>query len=176
MRLFAMPASPLRPSRQLPFVNQSRAIEAACVDAPPGTPTMRLFIAALFAIASIFAVPAAAFATSDVAVACGPDAPAAWLVPGGYCDQIKSNNSLSGPNAGPDCPVTTVAELGKANSRIRVAAPIISPCCPTVGSLEVQKVPGGRVQVAVADPCDPCPIIYRQSPKSWKGLRLQIAC
>ncbi len=52
-------------------------------------------VAASFAA---FPVTTPAFAVdTDISPLCGPDAPEAYKRPGGYCEQIGSNNSLFTP-------------------------------------------------------------------------------
>ncbi len=99
---------------------------------------MKILLSVLLAV-STFAAPSVSVAGINLAaVACGPDAPAAWLRPGGYCDQIGSNGSLVPPDAGD----------GEGDMII----------CKTV--MFEGPLPGVRVDVAGVDCWDPC-IGYR---------------
>ncbi len=93
---------------------------------------MKLLVSVLLAVTS-FSVPSISLGAINLAaVSCGPDAPAEWLRPGGYCDQIGSNNSLVPPDAGDgDMDVCSAAYEGIfTGDRILVALPYI-PCIDT---------------------------------------------
>ncbi|WP_395817557.1 hypothetical protein [Devosia sp.] len=59
----------------------------------------QLTIATLFAV-STFVLPAVVVTTPAQALTCGVDAPAEWERPGGFCDALKSTQSLATPVTG----------------------------------------------------------------------------
>ncbi|WP_423068005.1 hypothetical protein [Devosia sp. CN2-171] len=64
---------------------------------------MKNFIALALVAASLTAFPVAtpAFAVdTSISALCGPDGPESYKRPGGYCEQIGSNNSLVEPKDG----------------------------------------------------------------------------
>lgn len=64
---------------------------------------MKKIIALALMTASLAAFPVAtpAFAVdTSISALCGPDGPEAYKRPGGYCEQIGSNNSLVEPKDG----------------------------------------------------------------------------
>lgn len=119
---------------------------------------MKLLLSVVFAVTT-FAMPSISVgSTSLAAVSCGPDAPEEWLRPGGYCDQIGSNNSLVPPDTGDGVIDTCVAWLEGPilGDRIHVALPYI-PCGPCYDSGEVNWTDGSvladRLRVAVIIIC-----------------------
>ena len=70
----------------------------------------KLLVTALFA-ASTFAMPTLLVTPPVAAATCGDSVPAEWKRPGGYCDQLGSKNSLTGPVEGIDCEKYTYLDL-----------------------------------------------------------------
>jgi hypothetical protein len=67
---------------------------------------MQKTIALALVVASLAAFPAATptFAgDSSITALCGPDAPESYKRPGGYCDQVRSNDSLLPKGDGAEC-------------------------------------------------------------------------
>lgn len=93
----------------------------------------RLTIATLFAV-STFVLPAVIVTTPAQARTCGVDAPAEWERPGGFCDAVKSTQSLTTPVPGAPAPVV-----------------VQNPCNVTL----LQMLRGLRIgeRILVADTC-----------------------
>ncbi|WP_395817560.1 hypothetical protein [Devosia sp.] len=93
----------------------------------------QLAIASLFAV-STFVLPSVVVSTPAYALTCGVDAPAEWERPGGFCDALKSTQSLATPVTGaPPAPPAEVDE------------------CPDYGFLHILRglKIGERILVAV---------------------------
>lgn len=58
---------------------------------------MRGLVAFAFALSSIVVAPGVIVSSASGQALCGPDTPAAQLRPGGYCDNVGSGKSLTGP-------------------------------------------------------------------------------
>ncbi|HQZ11808.1 MAG TPA: hypothetical protein PK286_02890 [Devosia sp.] len=130
---------------------------------------MKRLIITAFAAAVLLAGPAAVVSSSGALAqgSCGPDAPEAWFRPGGFCAQIGSGNSLSGP-VDPGCTpyrYPEAMELGMAafpkGERVQVAE---AHCCDyaKVRALIPQEMPvGDRLHMAMV------PIDYGCGSSIW---------
>lgn len=78
-----------------------------------------LVIALMLATASPLGGAGIALANSSTDPLCGPDAPAGYKRPGGYCDQIDSKGSLIDMKE--DCDVRLKSMLTRLDERILVA-------------------------------------------------------
>ena len=106
---------------------------------------MKKLILCAFVAASTLVAPGALITASGALaqIQCGPDSPAEWQRPGGFCDQSESTKSL-----------TDQVTPGEGCTPV-----------PTIEVTALAKAPGERVHVAVS--CeDPCELL----PSSWKGL------
>lgn len=64
---------------------------------------MRKLLTAAFVFSSLLVAPGIVVTSSQAQQVCGPDVPASWNRPGGFCDQMQSGKSLSLPGTGDDC-------------------------------------------------------------------------
>lgn len=95
----------------------------------------QLTIATLFAV-STFVLPAAFVTSPAQARTCGVDAPPEWERPGGFCDALKSTQSLTTPVPGAP------------------PAPVVQDPCLNAGLLQMLRVLKIGERILVAD--NPC--------------------
>lgn len=114
---------------------------------------MKSLIVSAFVASSLFAAPAI-LVTPAVAQNCGPDAPAAYLRPGGFCDNADGGKSLSEPQSG-GCDSILYLQRVKFDAlpkgtRVHMADTCVIDCRFDTGFRSLQ--PGDRLHVAASLP------------------------